>query len=543
MGEMPMVMRVTICTALAALFIQFSPCSYAQTELIGKAEVRDLKWGGVEHGWSSIYMLNNVQLQRGPMGRLNIILDDASPIPDESTDLYLHFDDCRKNYVSMNTPNYRAGAVEIFPSEDIKKYGRSSAGFLRYSNRIEIKPLAESLFFSEKFLPSFTIDFFLYPVALHDGDSVLTWYAPTVDSGDAFSGFKAFFKNGKLHWKLDSVFYNQDGGPVQVLAAEMDRAPLNEWHHHALHYDSSTGMLVLYYDGKESSIRWLTKSGEEGGTLLRGRISPYLAPSITIGEKFLGYIDEFRISRGKAPFFLANYKLEGVVMSEVLDLENVGTKFVKIMWDSTEDNGTSIRLFLRMSNLYFLPASERLQKTGERVSPEYPGIVMAEASTHSAPEWVPVRSNTELRDRVLSGRYLQWKAVLYGTEGRYTPVLHAITVQIEPDPPPGAPILLEARPMSRGALIKWVKNTERDVVGYKVYYGNATKNYFGRGALLGDSPVFVAASVDAGDTEMLELKGLENERVYFISVTAVDSARQEGGFSRELIVRPSMIHE
>jgi hypothetical protein len=40
----------------------------------------------------------------------------------------------------------------------------------------------------------------------------------------------------------------------------------------------------------------------------------------------------------------------------------------------------------------------------------------------------------------------------------------------------------------------------------------------------------------------IALEGLENEKVYFFSITAVDNSNQESGFSKEFIVRPSMIH-
>jgi hypothetical protein len=39
------------------------------------------------------------------------------------------------------------------------------------------------------------------------------------------------------------------------------------------------------------------------------------------------------------------------------------------------------------------------------------------------------------------------------------------------------------------------------------------------------------------------LKGLANEEVYFIAVTALDASGQESGFSRELVVRPSQVFE
>jgi hypothetical protein len=42
--------------------------------------------------------------------------------------------------------------------------------------------------------------------------------------------------------------------------------------------------------------------------------------------------------------------------------------------------------------------------------------------------------------------------------------------------------------------------------------------------------------------ESFLVEGLDNEKVYFFSITAFDEADQESGFSNELIVRPSSVY-
>jgi hypothetical protein len=75
-----------------------------------------------------------------------------------------------------------------------------------------------------------------------------------------------------------------------------------------------------------------------------------------------------------------------------------------------------------------------------------------------------------------------------------------------------------------------------------VYYGDSSLNYFGSGSNLGDSPVFVYGADGTDFTMSFAMEGLENEQVYFFSITAVDDSNQESGFSKEFIVRPSLIH-
>ena len=140
-------------------------------------------------------------------------------------------------------------------------------------------------------------------------------------------------------------------------------------------------------------------------------------------------------------------------------------------------------------------------------------------------------------------------AVLFGTDGLYTPTLHKLTVSFEPNMPPIRPILLAAEPVVGGIELKWVRNKEKDITGYNIYYGNRTGYY------VGNEPRFVPAldqvSSDKasaleygeiGDTRTFVLHGLKNEDVYFVSITAVDEEGQESDFSRELIARPSNLY-
>ncbi len=508
----------------SVLFFLLGGILYAQTERIGRAEVQELSWGRLENGWKNIFAMQNVVQKRGELSSLDIVLADYSPAPHENTDLLLTFDRSTIHTVYNSFPNYSLGRIDIFPSQNIKMFGRNSAGFLRYSNTIEIIPLEGSVFRSQTPVGSFTVDFHLYPTSTISGSSVVEWYAPTVETNGNPTGFKAFFKDGRLYWQFENVFYASNGSTVQVLAGELEKTPLNEWHHHWLQYDADSGLLTLLYDGRESSLSWLTETGREGGTVLKGEFSRYLAVPLTIGKQFLGFIDNFRITRGAAQLYSGVFMNQGRIISDVLDLRNRGTKLVKFSWDSTEENGTAVRFFCRVSNDYFLPSAR---------STEGKQSVLPEAKI---PEWIPVKDNQVFSDGALRGRYFQWKAELYGTRGLYSPLLHSLTVLIEPDPPPSPPLLIEAVPLNGAVRLRWVKNRESDVQGYRLYYGNASKTYFGTDADQGEAPVFV------GNTDTVTLTGLKNEQVYFISITAVDDADQESGFSREFIVRPSEIY-
>jgi hypothetical protein len=527
----PVKYTVYFCVLISAIFLP--QLLYPQTEFIGKSEIKYLEWGGLKNGWDNLHVMKYVKKERGPLGRLDILLDDNSYEEDESTDIILHFDGKEKERIFFSSDRYEPGPVDIFPSEDIKKFGDRSAGFLYTHNEVRIKPLASSVFFEEKTVQSFTIDFYLYPTSTYDEDTVISWHVPLVEMGGMYTGLKAYFKDGRLVWVFEKVFKDRDNVFTDVVLEERFETPLDEWHHHALHYDSMTGLLTLYFDGKENNLRWVTSNGRENGSVLEGEFSRYLVVPLTIGESFLGYMDEFRISRGLPDFNVKDYREHGEIKSNVIELEHRGTKIIKVSWDSIEEKGTAVRLFCRISDSFFFPDDEGSEDSG--ANSLLPSKDAPEEEAYG-PRWFQVRNGSEISEN-LTGKYMQWRAEFYGTSGTYTPYLLSLEIMLELDVPPTAPVLLKASPVDGGVELVWAKNKESDILGYKVYYGGSSRFYFGKGSDAGDSPVF------AGDTNSIVLKGLKNEKVYFFSITAIDVSDQESGFSKEMIARPSAVYD
>ena len=519
-------MKKVLCVLLFVTSAQFF---YPQTEFIGRSEITFLHWGGSAHGWHNLSLMKNVTTERGPMGNYSLRLADNSPIENEHTELLLHFDELKRDALYFESALYEPELVDIFPSMEIKKFGAGAAGFLYFGNTVRIQPLPGSMFSAGEKLASFSIDFFLYPTSIHEGGIIFSWYAPVVGKNVVYTGIKAFFKNGRLQWLFENVFSDSAGRMFDIILVEPASVRLREWHHHALSYDAVSGFLSIYYDGRESNLRWVTESGKEGSTLLRGRFSPYLAAPLTVGENFYGYIDELRISRGAVSYQRGDYRESGEVRSEVLTLPSRGTRPVMFNWKSIEQSGTAVRVFYRQSDMYFTPDAEE-----DTTFPVESGV---NDEFLEIPGWIQVKNGGPLPTDIGGGRYFQWKADLYGTLGLFSPLLHELHVTLELDPPPSAPILLKAIPLDGGVRLLWVKNKESDIFEYRIYYGSSSGYYFGRGSDMGQSPV------SAGNVSGLELRGLRNEEVYFFSITAVDDAGQESGFSEEMVARPSSVYK
>lgn len=72
--------------------------------------------------------------------------------------------------------------------------------------------------------------------------------------------------------------------------------------------------------------------------------------------------------------------------------------------------------------------------------------------------------------------------------------------------------------------LRWNKNTEADLAGYRLHYGYSSRNY-----------VFHVKIRNPNRTSYT-LEGLNNDVTYFIAVTAYDYSGNESGYSQELIL-------
>ncbi len=84
--------------------------------------------------------------------------------------------------------------------------------------------------------------------------------------------------------------------------------------------------------------------------------------------------------------------------------------------------------------------------------------------------------------------------------------------------------------------LQWDANIEPDRDGYRIYYDTASgAPYGGAGATEGDSPIDVKiAEVEAGDTARYTLTGLDEDEIYYFTLTAYNTRGRESGYSVEV---------
>ncbi len=73
---------------------------------------------------------------------------------------------------------------------------------------------------------------------------------------------------------------------------------------------------------------------------------------------------------------------------------------------------------------------------------------------------------------------------------------------------------------SAQATLSWNPNSESDLAGYKVYYGNSSGSY--------------SFNVDVGNQTSYTISNLVEGKIYFFAATAYDFSGNESGYSNEV---------
>jgi len=84
--------------------------------------------------------------------------------------------------------------------------------------------------------------------------------------------------------------------------------------------------------------------------------------------------------------------------------------------------------------------------------------------------------------------------------------------------------------------LQWDANSEPDLAGYKIYYGNFSgEPYDGIDAAEGNSPVTITLEdLDDHQNPKFELSELDDGEIYYVVLTAFDAENLESNFSNEV---------
>ena len=516
--------------------------------------------------------LQNVTKKRLPDGSTAYAVSDinyaetADPL---STDLLMKFDREPLKYVKDDSGKYEIYSADYNLVKGEHGIGRGCASFFKNGHGVYINTSTGLWLGSVEDLGSFNIEFRFNPA--QTGSGML--FARTGYLSGVKKGIEVKLRNGRVSACFYNMFRSPDGKLRSATLANGDIVTKGKWHHISISFDRNTGRLAKFIDGDEEDVIYMTSTGSPAGDVyapMFGHIDETDdsakgtdLPLAVIGKNYIGLIDELRISyadfdtlRGSRDIATSRHKgasyagrvpynREGVITGEVGTFPTTGTAITDFSWDEINGGGTFIWMELRTADRTFDAHDTSLK--WYRVTNSQKGIYRIKGED----------------SEFLRGRYYQWRAHLVAApEGHESPMIKKITIKYRADIPPDVPTSVEtAETGDRYVILKWKKNADHDILGYRIYYGTKKGIYDGiistvNGARISNSMLsgnYIRVKIDdsvidenrSADTRnALVYPTLENTVLYYFSVTAYDSYRpgtpynHESGLSSSIAARP-----
>jgi hypothetical protein len=464
-----------------------------------------------------------------------------------SLDMDLSFDAGEPGLFADRMGHYRVKTAEGLYSAD-RRFARIGMGAALFSgNRLKnvnteaplvITPKPGALLAPGQIIRDFTMQFWLFPMNLENGEQILSWIASKQERpGEAtVQRIHCTASKNRLQWTFLDFFYLN--APAERMSISLEGATSlipKTWSHHLIRFDADTGLLEYLVNGYLEAITYVTAGGREGGQVYYPRIGQ--EGSLTLGERFIGMLDELKLySRFITNPGIHKYPLQGGRMeTRPIDLGETNTRvlMVEVSGGRTSNSGGMIQNeYAEQGRLRFSDDSAFQFFIRAADSPyRWTGTTAEEASTES--DWQLLIPGTALSG--IQGRFVQIAAVFYPSgDGEASPYLDEIRIHYQPDEPPPPPTRITAVAGDGAVDLSWKPSSDADLAGYLVYYGTAQGDYFGEGAMLGSSPVNV------GNRTSIRIEGLKNGMLYYFAVAAYDHGESAhiGAFSREVAARP-----
>lgn len=479
------------------------------------AFAKEITLGGKE-GWPSFQLQENITTGKGRFGYDCIQLDSNSFSYDETTDFLIDFENAEN---PIADGDYKIIENNLKSSNQTKN--GKAAGLSRNIGGLILSGNPGSFFGSEGLMGSFSIEFWLYPSIVENGENIINWESSKNEKGQlVYQLLNGSFNQGHLEWTLSNFFnyYISPNGHTDVVLKGSSKIIPDTWTYHALSYDCETGLLEYMVNGVTEDLIYITSNGREDGEVCLVVLG---TPSnLEFCNEYTGKIDDIRLVR--RPYETPDYQsAENAGKLDHVQYLTKGGRFVsKPIMVST---GSILNSLTAEMSVPSQTAVCYYVRSGENFF----------GWTDTYPEWKPVESGEKLTD--VKGSYFQVAAELMPDgDGSVTPTITEIVLDFTELPEPLPPFVVKAVAGNGSVTVSWNYSVDDTAGGYYLYYGTRPGEYLGRMAIEGESPINV------GNTTSYTITGLENGRIYYFAVAAwsVHDMRVVGDLSKEVFARP-----
>lgn len=471
---------------------------------------------GGKNGWQDFESTTNLTTGKGRFGYDCIQLDSNSFVPDEETDLLINFEN-KENPILLG--DYEILSNGLTFSENTQHH--KLAGFSRNLGGLELQGKKGSFFGDEGLHGSFSLEFWLNPSIVENGEEIFNWESSLNYDGQLiYQLLKCSFHKGHFEWNISNFFHSFEVTNInaEVKLTGTSKIIPNSWSYHVLSFNAENGLLEYIVNGITEDLTYITSDKTEKGEV--SLVTLGTVSKVEICNDYTGLIDEIRLIR--RPYSPPSFQTPDKA-------GKIGhTKFIP--------NGGNF-----VSNPIMISYGAKLNSlVAEMNKPEqteiYYYIRYGENQynwTKDFPKWIEVKNGEELKDA--KGLYFQVAAQLFPDgNGEITPTITQIKLDFTELPEPLPPFVVRAIAKNQSVTLNWNYSVDENAGGYFIYYGLRPGEYLGRFANEGNSPI------DVGKVNSYTITGLENGKIYYFSVASKSEYDERiiGPLSKEVFARP-----
>jgi hypothetical protein len=456
-----------------------------------------------------------------------------------SPDLSLSFDERDASMYYDGAGNYSVKVSSNVEAVE-RRFARSGTGAALFGTEnisdidpIVVKPQSSgALFASGSHIKDFTIEFWLYPLNLDNGEHILSWAASDlVNKKYSIQRIICSTSKNRLQWSFENFFMSPKNSlPLNIEFSGDSFLIPKKWSHHLVRFDAVTGMIEYIVDGNSETIVYATSSGRENSEVFTPVVGS--AGDFILGGRFKGMLDEF--------------KIHGVCAgrSSVQKYASAGGRAETTHIDLGDINSAVIRVDVTggRTSLKGIKISNEFRENGRfRFSDDSEMCFFIRAGENpwrlNEKKWTAFIPGSNLKEAV-RGRYVQIAVDFYPSgDGETSPYLDEVRIVYQPNEPPLPPTNFTAVAVDGGVTLRWKKSPDASAAGYLIYYGSVRGELFGTDAALGPSPI------DAGNVTSITINGLKNGTLYYFRAASYEVTEDLGEynigeFSREVTARP-----